>query len=132
MLTINPSVKTATNQEVSSVGNKELSANNLEKLENAASQFESLFMDLMLQSMRKTVQKSGFMDGGHAEELYRSLLDSEYAKIMAQTNMTGLSQKIVEQLLQKGQYTGDNLKQYQNSLRKDQLDGNQTTISKKI
>lgn len=75
----------------------ENSGNDKEKLRKAAQDFESIFLDLVLKSMRSTVEKSGYMDGGNAEEIYRSLLDSEYAKIMAATNTTGLSDAIVKQ-----------------------------------
>ena len=76
-------------------------SNGLNQLAKAAQDFESLFLDMVLKSMRETVQKSGFMDGGNSEEIYRSLLDSEYAKIMAANNGTGLSESIVKQFAKK-------------------------------
>ena len=38
------------------------------RLEKACSEFESLFMNLVMKQMRKTVVKSGFIDGGMGEE----------------------------------------------------------------
>ena len=32
-------------------------------------------MEIVLRSMRKTINKSKFIDGGNAEEIYRSMLD---------------------------------------------------------
>ena len=69
-----------------------------EDLRKLSEDFESLFLDIVLKSMRKSVQKSGFIDGGNAEEMYRSMLDSEYAKIMAEDRMTGMSEIIFKQL----------------------------------
>lgn len=51
--------------------------------------------------MRNSVMKSDLMDGGHAEEVYRGMLDSEYAKNLAYQDMTGLSQNIEKELLSK-------------------------------
>ena len=57
-------------------------------------------MEIVLRSMRKTINKSKFIDGGNAEEIYRSMLDGEYAKIMAQRGTSGLASAIEKQLLQ--------------------------------
>jgi len=50
--------------------------------------------------MRSSVQKSGLVDGGNAEEIYTSMLDSEYAKQMSSQGNSGLAQMIERQLLQ--------------------------------
>lgn len=67
-------------------------------LVKVAQEFEAVFLDTVLKSMRQSVEKSGFMDGGHAEGMYQSMLDTEYAKIMSQTNVAGLHKHIVKQL----------------------------------
>jgi len=41
--------------------------------------FEALFVGMMMKSMRETVGKDTLTGGGHGEEVYRSLLDQEYA-----------------------------------------------------
>lgn len=41
--------------------------------------FEALFVGMMMKSMRSTVGKDKLTGGGHGEEVYRSLLDQEYA-----------------------------------------------------
>lgn len=41
--------------------------------------FEALVVGMMLKSMRETVGKDKLTGGGHGEEVYRSLLDQEYA-----------------------------------------------------
>ena len=63
-----------------------------------AKDFSSLFFDTVLQNMRKSVAKSEFLGGGHAEDMYQSMLDSEYAKIMAKQDQTGLARMIAAQL----------------------------------
>lgn len=68
-------------------------------IKQAAEDFESLFLNIVLKSMRDTVQKSGLIDGGNAEDIYKSLLDDEYAKMMAAQRHTGLANNIEEFLL---------------------------------
>lgn len=77
----------------SSVSNKDRA-----KLEKAAQDFEAIFMGIMLKTMRDSVQKGGFMDGGNAEEIYRGMLDQEYAKLMSTTDGMGLAKLIERQL----------------------------------
>jgi|GEM_PF-1014023 len=50
------------------------------KLKGLAKDFESIFVGIMLKSMRDSVQKSGFLDGGNGEDIFRELLDQEYSK----------------------------------------------------
>lgn len=63
-------------------------------IKQAAEDFESLFLGIVLKSMRDTVQKSGLVDGGNAEDIYRGMLDSEYSKMMAEQRNTGLADHI--------------------------------------
>lgn len=55
----------------------------LEKLKAACSDFESIFMNQMLKEMRKTVNKSKFIHGGQAEEIFSDMLDQEKSKEMS-------------------------------------------------
>ncbi len=45
----------------------------------AARQFEALFMQELMKSMRATTQDSGLMDGGAGEDMATSMLDQQYA-----------------------------------------------------
>ena len=72
--------------------------------DKVAREFESLFIGMMLKSMRSTVGKDTLTGGGHGEEVYRSLLDQEYATTIANGSGLGLRGLIVEQLVP---HTGD-------------------------
>jgi Rod binding domain-containing protein len=77
----------------------------MDRLEGACRDFESLFLSHMLKEMRTTIPKSGFMDGGHAEELFTSMLDGELAQKIAQHGGIGLTQNLrdyVQNLYKKG------------------------------
>jgi len=61
--------------------------------------FESLFLNLVMKSMRQTVDKSDLMNGGNAEDVFQDMLDTEYAKQMAGQRMTGLADSIEDFML---------------------------------
>jgi len=63
-----------------------------------AKEFEALFVGMMLKSMRETVGKDKLTNGGHGEEIYRSLLDQEYAKSLTEHGGVGLSAMLERQL----------------------------------
>src|SRR5205814_503492 len=67
---------------------------NREKIRAVSEEFESVFLNLVLKSMRDTVQSSGLVDGGNAEEIYRSMLDTEYSKEMAHQRQSGIANAI--------------------------------------
>ena len=71
---------------------------NTEELKKACSEFETLFISYLLKSMRGTIPKSGFIDGGKSEEFFTSLLDREIAKNASLNKGIGLSSLILRQL----------------------------------
>jgi flagellar protein FlgJ len=68
------------------------------KLKAVCDDMEAIFIHHMLSEMRKTVAKSGLIDGGRSEEVYTSLMDAELAKEMARSGGLGLSPILQEQL----------------------------------
>jgi flagellar protein FlgJ len=62
-------------------------------------EFESIFVNMMLKEMRKTVDKSGLMDGGQAEDIFQDMLYDEYAKDMTRSAGFGLADQVYLQLL---------------------------------
>ena len=76
------------------------------RLQKACQQMEALFLSHMLKEMRATVEKSGFISGGQAEEIFTSLLDVEISKKMAARGGIGLSSLLMQQLGGKGSRSG--------------------------
>jgi peptidoglycan hydrolase FlgJ len=68
------------------------------QLRNACVEMESLFINYLLQEMRATVDKSGFLGGGRAEEIFTSLLDEKLSKEISASGGIGLSSMLLEQL----------------------------------
>lgn len=67
-------------------------------LKKTSQDFEALFIGMMLKSMRATVGKDSLTGGGHGEEVYRSMLDQEYAQEAAKGGALGLCRGLEEQL----------------------------------
>lgn len=66
-------------------------------IKKAATQFEALFMQMVLKSMREATQKSDLMSGGSGEAMYTSMFDQQLAVTMA--GQSGhLTQVLTEQL----------------------------------
>lgn len=102
--------KADTGVAASNLGAKQVKVptrHDLAKIKESSQEFEAIFLESMLKSMRDSVQKSGLIDGGNAEKMYESMLDSEYAKQMSSQSMTGIAENIEKQLLASAGYTPD-------------------------
>ena len=67
-------------------------------LREAAEGMEALFLDYMMKVMRQTVPKSDMDLESPATEVYRSMNDSEVAKITAHAGGVGLADQIIAYL----------------------------------
>ena len=68
------------------------------KLREAANEFEAIFIQQMLKSMRKTSLESDLLPKSEGEKIFRSMLDEQYAKLSAKSGSLGLGQMIYQQL----------------------------------
>jgi Rod binding domain-containing protein len=69
------------------------------QIRNAAVEFQAIFVEMMLKSMRDTTNQDKLTGGGHGEEVYGSLLDREYATAISRRGNMGLADMIEQQLL---------------------------------
>lgn len=74
------------------------SVNRKDELYKTCVDFEAIFIKQMLNVMRKTVHKSGFLEGGFAEEVFEDLLFDEYSKKMAENARFGFADLLYSQL----------------------------------
>lgn len=72
------------------------------KLYKVSQDFEAIFIKQMLNVMRKSVSKTGLMDGGMAEEIFEDMLYDEYAQKMAKSGSFGIADMIYRQLSPNG------------------------------
>ncbi len=66
-------------------------------LQSAAQDFEAIFLHKMLESMRKTVPKSGLLES-FSSDMYQSMFDEELANEMAKKGEVGLANMMYKQL----------------------------------
>lgn len=55
----------------------------LAPLRETAERFSALLYGMMLEQMDKTIPRTGLLDGGRVEEIFRSFLYDEYAEMAA-------------------------------------------------
>lgn len=66
-----------------------------EAIQKTAQQFEAMFLQMMMKSMRATVPDGGLIDSSQTET-FEQLLDQQFAMTMSDRRSTGLSQMIEE------------------------------------
>ena len=66
-------------------------------MEKVARDFESVFVNKLLESMRKSVPKSGLLDSS-ALDMYQSMMDQEMAKNMSERKGMGLGEMVYKDL----------------------------------
>jgi flagellar protein FlgJ len=66
-------------QRTASNGGAGLTEKQRQQAKKVSQDFEALFVGMMMKSMRATVGKDKLTGGGHGDEVYRSMLDQEYA-----------------------------------------------------
>lgn len=76
-----------------------------EALRAAAKQFEALFMQMVLKSMRDAMPREGLFDNDQSR-MYESLLDQQLALVMSNAGSTGLAAMIEKQLGRKDEAPG--------------------------
>jgi len=72
------------------------------KLMDRCQEFEAVLYYSMLQTMRSTIEQSGLIHGGNAEEIYTSMIDQEYAKAMSMSTRSRVAVAMYEQLQRRG------------------------------
>ena len=71
------------------------------KLREAANDFEAIFIQQMLKTMRKTSFESDLLPKSEGEKVFQSLLDKQYAQISAKSGSLGFGEMIYQQLKSK-------------------------------
>ena len=65
----------------------------------AAKNFEAFFVTSMLESMYAGMKPDSTFGGGNGEQMYRSLLNQEYGKEIAQQGSLGISDRILSEMI---------------------------------
>ena len=68
------------------------------KLREAANDFEAIFIQQMLKTMRKTSFESDLLPKSEGEKVFQSLLDEQYSQLSAKSGSLGFGEMIYQQL----------------------------------
>ena len=68
------------------------------RLKKACQDFEAILITNMLQEMRKTIPKTGFLESGHGNDIYRSMMDQKIADKIASDKGLGIGAILYKQL----------------------------------
>lgn len=68
------------------------------RLKNACRDFEAVFINQMLQAMRKTVVKTDLFGSDQKEEYFREMMDAEISKSISRTSSLGIADMLYRQL----------------------------------
>ena len=73
-----------------------------DRLKKACGQFESIFINQILRSMRRTVPHGGLLKEGPEMEIFQSLYDETLSQNLAQQKGVGLGKMIYRQMTRHG------------------------------
>ena len=93
-----PRLRSTQGPNPSNIANGKSPIDKSSKLYKVSQEFEAIFIKQMLNVMRKSVSKTGLLDGGMAEEIFEDMLYDEYAKNMAESGSFGIADMIYRQL----------------------------------
>ncbi len=99
-------INTSTNEAIASQALNSASslpdvkkAKSLARIDKTSKDFEAVFLGEMIRPMFDTVEVDPLMGGGHAEEVYRSMLADEYAKNMVKNGGIGIAAQVKKEML---------------------------------
>jgi Rod binding domain-containing protein len=69
-----------------------------QRLREAAKEFEVMLLETMVRAMRKNVPESGLFPKDSGREIFQEMLDTKYARLLADRGNFGLDTLMVRQL----------------------------------
>lgn len=69
------------------------------KANKVAQEFESIFLGMMLKSMRTSVPEGGLLESSHGGKIFEEMLDGEYAKMMSKQGISDLAKSLSKEML---------------------------------
>jgi Rod binding domain-containing protein len=89
----------ASQGDVGAVAKSAKSYKDLAKVEEAAKEFEAVFVAEMMKPMFEGIATDGAFGGGKGEEVFRGMLIQEYGKILSQTGNIGIADSVKEEMI---------------------------------
>lgn len=82
-----------------SLNTKNVKDKNLAQIEEAAKEFEAVFMSEMLKPMFEGIKTDSRFGGGKGEEIFRGFMIDEYGKIMAERGDIGIGEAVKAEMI---------------------------------
>ena len=89
----------ASQGDIAKSGKSLRSEKDLAKIEEAARDFEAVFISEMMKPMFEGISTDGMFGGGKGEEVFQGVLIQEYGKIISQTGSIGLADQVKEEMI---------------------------------
>jgi flagellar protein FlgJ len=86
---------------ISSLQNRNYKSMSDSKLKDVSQEFESLFINQLFKSMRNTVPKNEWLNGGLKQDVFEDMLYNEYSKNIAKGGGFGLGEMVFRFLKRK-------------------------------
>lgn len=69
------------------------------KARKTAQDFEAFFVSMYLETMFSGIKTDGPFGGGHAEGVYRSMLNQEFGKAIAKSGGLGIADQVMNEII---------------------------------
>ncbi len=91
--------------KLEAIGSGSNSIKNIDKINDKAKEFETVFLSQMLSHMFENVKTDGLFGGGSAEKVYRSMMVNEYGKQVSESGGFGIADEVAKFMIsvQEGQ-----------------------------
>jgi len=90
------------NKDFKKIMEDSLKSGDTEKLKKVCEDFEAIFVNMMLKSMRGTVGESDFIKKSHAREMFETMLDEEMSNKISAGEGIGIAKMLYNNLNEKG------------------------------
>lgn len=97
----------ASQSQDSNAAKKLKEARQLDQINDAAEEFEAVFIAEMMKPMFEGIKADGMFGGGKGEEVFQSLLLQEYGKVMAKTGHIGIADSVKTELIKSQEMKND-------------------------
>jgi len=95
---ISNKIQNDTNTDFEKILNNAMESEDQEKLKKACEDFEAIFVNMLLKSMKNTVDEGGLTKKSHAREMFESMLDEEMAGSIAKGRGVGIAEILYDSL----------------------------------
>jgi flagellar protein FlgJ len=93
-----PDTANKSGQDFATILNNAMSNGDQKRLYQACQDMESVLMSKVLNTMRQTIPKSGWLGDSFAMDTFESMLFDEYSRLISQANTLGIADIMFRQL----------------------------------